>query len=64
VYVTDVKEAGSKVTGVPFPESSRVVNTYPIAALKGSNDTAQQFVDYVLGDDGQKVLADAGFGKP
>lgn len=64
VYVTDVKAAGDKVTGVPFPESGQVVNTYPIAALKGSSDAAHQFVDFVLGDQGQKVLADAGFGKP
>jgi molybdate transport system substrate-binding protein len=66
VYVTDVKAAGTRVTGVPFPQSSQVVNTYPIAALKDSQDAtlARQFVDFVLGAQGQKVLKDAGFGKP
>ena len=35
VYVTDVKGAGDKVDGVPFPESTEAVNTYPIAAADG-----------------------------
>ena len=66
VYVTDVKSAGSKVTGVPFPESSKVVNTYPISTLKDSQNSAlaKKFVDFVLSSDGQKVLQDAGFRKP
>lgn len=66
VYVTDVAGAGSKVTGVKFPESSQVVNTYPIATVKDSKNAAldKEFVDYVLGSAGQKVLQDAGFGKP
>ena len=66
VYVTDVTTAGDAVTGVPFPESDQVVNTYPIVALEAAkhSDLAQDFVDLVLGDAGQTVLADAGFGKP
>lgn len=66
VYVTDVKAAGSKVTGVTFPEAAKVVNTYPIATLKDSKNTAtaKQFVDFVRSAEGQKVLTDAGFGKP
>jgi molybdate transport system substrate-binding protein len=66
VYVTDVKGAGDKVEGITFPESSSAVNTYPIATVKDSKQAAlaQQFVDLVLSADGQKTLADAGFGKP
>ncbi|MET1016769.1 MAG: extracellular solute-binding protein, partial [Leifsonia flava] len=66
VYVTDVIAAGDAVTGIPFPESSEAVNTYPIAAVKASKsaDVAQAFVDYVSGDVGRYVLASAGFGKP
>jgi molybdate transport system substrate-binding protein len=66
VYVTDVKGAGDDVEGVRFPESSSVVNTYPIATVKGTKeaDLAQEFVDLVLSDEGRKVLADAGFGQP
>ncbi|WP_422935239.1 molybdate ABC transporter substrate-binding protein [Sinomonas sp. P47F7] len=66
VYVTDVKGAGGKVDGVTFPESKAAVNRYPIAALKQSKTgtLAQEFVDFVRGAQGQKVLGDAGFGAP
>ena len=66
VYKTDVKSAGDKVLGVPFPESSEAVNVYPIAVLTGSKDAnlSQEFVDLVTGTEGQQVLGDAGFGKP
>ena len=66
VYVTDVAGAGDKVTGVDFPEAKEAVNTYPIAALKGSANVelAQKFIAYVTGEAGQKVLDQAGFGKP
>lgn len=66
VYVTDVKGAEGKVRGVPFPESAAAVNTYPITALRGSRskDLAGAFLDEVTGTEGQKVLADAGFGRP
>lgn len=66
VYVTDVIAAGDAVEGIEFPESSEAVNTYPIAVVKASKtaDVAQAFVDLVTGSEGQKVLADAGFGTP
>lgn len=66
VYVTDVKGTGGKVNGVAFPESSAAVNRYPIAALQQSRNPAlaQAFVDFVRSAQGQKVLADAGFGAP
>jgi molybdate transport system substrate-binding protein len=66
VYVTDVRGAGGAVKGIPFPEARNAVNTYPIVALKDSDhaELAQQLVDFVLGDQGRSVLADAGFGKP
>jgi molybdate transport system substrate-binding protein len=66
VYVTDVKGAGGDVDGVPIAQAAAAVNTYPIAALDGSDhaDLAREFVEFVLSDQGQKVLADAGFAKP
>jgi molybdate transport system substrate-binding protein len=66
VYVTDVKGAGDKVHGVAFPESGEVVNTYPIAALRHSEDAAAAaaFAAYVASSAGRAVLAAAGFGKP
>lgn len=66
VYVTDVKAAGGDVEGITFPESADVVNVYPIATVTDSKnaDLAQEFMDLVLGDDGQSVLAGFGFGQP
>jgi molybdate transport system substrate-binding protein len=66
VYVTDVASAGGRVKGIPFPESASAVNTYPIAALADSNEPAlaTAFVNLVTGNDGQSVLAAAGFAKP
>ncbi len=66
VYVTDVTAAGDAVNGVRFPESEDVVNTYPIAPVEGTDeaDLAADFVEFVLGDPGQEILADAGFGAP
>ena len=66
VYVTDVIAAGDDVKGIPFPESSEAVNTYPIVALKDAADAdlAQEFVDLVLSDTGQSILTEAGFAQP
>ncbi|MFD4369288.1 molybdate ABC transporter substrate-binding protein [Rhodococcus sp. NPDC058521] len=66
VYVTDAAVAGDKVTAVPFPESDSAVNTYPISVLEGTGNAsaAEGFVDLVLSDEGQAVLAEAGFAKP
>lgn len=66
VYVTDVKGAGDQVTGIDIPADENVVNRYPVAALAGASDDdlAASFVDFVTGDQGQKVLTDAGFGAP
>ena len=63
VYVTDVKGAGDDVEGIPFPESTKAVNTYPVAALAGAKDAAlaQQFVELLTSAQGRRVLADAGF---
>jgi molybdate transport system substrate-binding protein len=65
VYVTDVRAAGDQVHGVPFPESAKAVNNYPIAVLAHGNHqaTAGDFLDYVIGTKGQSILAAAGFGK-
>lgn len=66
VYVTDVKSAGDKVNGIDLPESAHVVNTYPIAALKGhvGDGLVESFISFVTSPQGQAVLAAAGFGKP
>ncbi|KIC65777.1 molybdate-binding protein [Kocuria rhizophila] len=66
VYVTDARAAGDKVTTIDIPKTDEAVNNYPIVALKDSEqpELAAQFVDLVTGEQGQKVLRDAGFGAP
>ena len=66
VYVTDAKAAGDKVTTIDIPRTDEAINTYPIVALKDSEqpELATEFVDLVTGERGQKVLRDAGFGAP
>ena len=64
VYATDVIAAGEKVRGIAFPEAANGINSNSIVALKAGPQVAlgQEFVDLVLSADGQKVLAEAGFG--
>jgi len=66
VYVTDVKNAGDKVEGIPFAESDQAVNTYPIATVGTSKnkELAAAFIAAVTGSAGKTVLSDAGFGTP
>jgi len=66
VYRTDVQAAGDKVQGIDFPESGKVINTYPIAPLaKAPNAAAAAaFVDYIHSDPAKKVFAAAGFDTP
>jgi molybdate transport system substrate-binding protein len=66
VYVTDVKSAGARVSGVEIPEQHQVVARYPIAVMKESKKAqlAHRFVDYLLSPAGRTVLATYGFSKP
>ena len=66
VYVTDVKSAGAKVAGVDIPEQHQVLARYPIAVVKETKNArlAKAYVDYLLSEDGQKLLAEFGFSKP
>ena len=66
VYVTDVHSAGSKVKGVPIPDSVNASTEYPIAAISKSANlaTAQAFVAYVTSSAGESVLAAAEFEAP
>jgi molybdate transport system substrate-binding protein len=66
VYVTDVKPVEDKVTAVELPEEAQAVVEYEIAVVRDAphGDAAQQFVDRVLGDEGQSELRAAGFGSP
>jgi molybdate transport system substrate-binding protein len=64
VYVSDAKSAGDEVEVVPAANASEVVNVDPIAAVKGTRNaaTARDWIALVTGEQGQKVLAQHGFG--
>jgi molybdate transport system substrate-binding protein len=66
VYVTDAHASGSTVEIIYVPEAQEVINRYPIAVLTGAPnpDAAQAWVDFVLSDEGQQALSDAGFVAP
>lgn len=66
VYVTDVQSTDGAVEGVEIPDEFNVVAEYPIAALTNAPnpDAAAAFVEFVLSDDGQAILAEYGFGAP
>ena len=66
VYVTDVKANEGKATGVPIPAAENDTTEYPIAEVKGAPNASASvaFINYVLGPDGQKVLASFGFMPP
>jgi molybdate transport system substrate-binding protein len=66
VYVTDVKENESKAAGVPIPASQNDITEYPIVQVKAAPNAsaAKAFISYVLGPDGQQVLASFGFIPP
>jgi molybdate transport system substrate-binding protein len=66
VYSTNVKSAGDKAAGVEIPEDINVVANYPIAITKQSANpaAAQAFIDFVLSEAGQQILAKYGFTGP
>jgi molybdate transport system substrate-binding protein len=64
VYATDVIAAGDEADGVAIPDDINVVAEYPIATVTeaANPDGAAAFVEFVLGDDGQTILAEFAFG--
>jgi molybdate transport system substrate-binding protein len=65
VYVTDAK-GNDQVDSIVPDGADKVVNTYPIVALKDAPDpdVAAAFVEFVTGSQGQDILASFGFGAP
>jgi molybdate transport system substrate-binding protein len=66
VYKTDVIAAGDQADGVEIPADINVLAEYPIAVTKDAPnaEAAQAFIDFVLSQDGQAVLAGYGFLPP
>ena len=64
VYATDVIAAGDDAEGVEIPADINVVAEYPIAAVDRGCQPGRRaaFIDFVLGDEGQTILAEYGFG--
>jgi molybdate transport system substrate-binding protein len=65
-YATDVAAAGDDVDGVEIPPALNVVAEYPIVVTTEAPDpeAAQAFVDFVISDAGQTILAGYGFRSP
>jgi molybdate transport system substrate-binding protein len=66
VYVTDVIAAGDDADTVEIPGDINVEAQYPIATVKdsGNAETGQAFIDFLLSEDGQAIMAKYGFGAP
>ena len=66
VYKTDVLSAGKTAQTVEISASSNVKAAYGIAAVRGSKNgsLAKAFVDFVLSEQGWKILKGFGFQKP
>lgn len=66
VYVTDVLSAGARVSSVDIPEQHQVVARYPIAMVSGAKNPAlaRAFVEYLVSEEGQRLLAGFGFSRP
>ena len=62
VYVTDARN-GPGVEGVGIPDAANVTASYPVAVIRAGRhvEAARGFVDRLLGDPGQSVLAATGF---
>lgn len=65
VYASDVTpDIAGQVLVIEIPDDQNVLAFYPIAVVEGapSGALAQQFVDFVLSNEGQAILAKWGFG--
>lgn len=64
VYTTDAAAVKAGAIGqLDIPDDLNTIAAYPIAAVKGAKnaDLAKKFVDFVLGAEGQQILAKYGF---
>jgi molybdate transport system substrate-binding protein len=63
VYKTDVTAAGDQAEGVEIPADVNIVAEYPLVITKEApnSEAGQVFVDFVLGEQGQTILASYGF---
>jgi molybdate transport system substrate-binding protein len=65
-YVTDVASAGGAVEGIEIPDSFNVTAEYTIAVLAhaAEDGAAGAFIEFVLSDEGQRIMSEYGFTSP
>lgn len=66
VYATDVEAAGDRAEGVEVPEDQNVAAEYPIGLVSdgGNPQVGRAFIDFVVSERGQNILAGYGFVSP
>jgi len=66
VYMTDVIAANARVEGIEIPDAANVAAEYSIAFITEgpNNEGAKVFVEFVLSEFGQMILAGQGFVTP
>ena len=67
VYTTDVTpDIANQVQQIAIPDAQNVIATYPIAPIADAPQPAlaQHFIDFILSQEGQSILARWGFGPP
>ena len=66
VYVTDALTVPRGFRILPLLETNTPIATYPVAVVRGSSepDLAADFLEFLLGDEGQRILQSYGFGVP
>lgn len=63
VYTTDALRSAGGFVSIPIPEDHNIVATYPIVAVS-SSAASQDFVDFVLSEQGRAILLSNGFELP
>jgi molybdate transport system substrate-binding protein len=65
VFMTDVLDAGDKVSWFALPGEDDVVTSWiAVLARSGESRAAEQFVKQVTGEGGTRILSDDGFSQP
>ena len=64
VYATDVLASGEDVEAIDLPDAVDRTTEYMIAPLRDAPEAAIDFVAFVLGGAGQRILRSQGFGAP
>ena len=66
VFATDAKAAGDAVETIAVDPEKKLATRYPMAIVTDAPhaEAARAFIDLVLSDRGQAVLASYGFGTP